>query len=91
MRAPAAHGALENAKDGGAAGKPVLCRPARNLSACLPWPPHVTDAPSGQSLTLAKLDEPGGRTYLPVFFYFSREYSANDQTICRKSPLHRDR
>src|SRR6266513_1397307 len=89
--APAHIPRMRGAKDGGAAGKPVTCLPARNLSACLPWPACVTDASPGQSLTLAKLDEPGGRTYLPVFFLFSREYSANDQTICRKSPLHLNR
>jgi hypothetical protein len=46
-------------------------RSARNLSACLAWSTCADRRASGQSLTLAKLDEPGGRT-LPVscFIYF---------------------
>jgi hypothetical protein len=42
---------------------------ARNLSACLAWSACANRRASGQSLTLAKLDEPGGRI-LPVSFFF---------------------
>jgi RNA recognition motif. (a.k.a. RRM, RBD, or RNP domain) len=51
-------------------------RSARNLSACLPWSASANRRVSGQSLTLAKLDEPGSRTLPVSFFSLSREYSA---------------
>jgi RNA recognition motif-containing protein len=54
-----------------------MCARLVNLSACLSWSACANRRASGQSLTLAKLDEPGGRT-LPVSFSFnlSGEYSA---------------
>src|ERR1043165_1270080 len=61
---------------------------ARNLSACLPWSACANRRASGQSLTLAKLDEPGGRT-LPQLLFYSVSI-LHDQIICRKSSLHRD-
>jgi RNA recognition motif-containing protein len=66
---------LQNAKHEQDVRESCNLRSARNLSACLPWSASANQRVCGQSLTLAKLDEPGSRT-LPVSFSLFHEYSA---------------